>query len=817
MKRLSQLLLYLGCASLCVCGMQVSADIAGDLNGDGQLNVGDVVRIHEILAGNVAAEPAADLDGDGAVTGNDAYLLAEAIRGMPLPTPLAAGVIGPGGGTLSGTGVELTVPAGVLDDEVTISICSDSSRVGLEEVTPATETFLIHGIPGGVEGAEIRLDLPVVRDDSGWLLAAGELVIPNEGDRADWYYHFQDDVVIAGNQAIWTLPTMPVAEDGTRDYADEMARGWGVLKLTLFQGAMYRVYNTEHFRIYAPDSLNPDEIIQIQDLGGHMEAAHDLVKAQGFTFDSNWYRITVKVKKMTGKDGVFVPYMVYGGVGHLEINRATLANAGLLRIVAAHEFFHYVQAAFGSGVQESWLDEAASTWIEKRMSGSASYVPSVWLRNRRAPFNGMDHAVARQFKWTLNPRQMYNYTETQKAAWNHGYGMSAFFEYLSGRHDWDDGYWGRVYGHVKAGEPPVSAVKKAYSGTAAFDNLYEWFLRDYSAGKVPYVTNILSLYSKDSNTSNEKFKQTAQAYTIATFEDLLEAYEYTYNVQDIGGATAIFRIKKPRLIPPGTMLHVESAEHCDWLVGMRYAGKAVTEYASPEYDTEERIWTLDIELDYGETTRQYVIGLVAMNTDEYTPHTDVRDVKVTVSFTLPPVIPPGTVTWNWDGEPFMQALAGGSLEVAPGITGLFAVETIDLSGPFPGGHSFAGVRNADAVVLKPFPQTMRLYADIIPTDMGQITVWGDTKVHAIPNGMALIEAVVEGEIVSSVRVPLDDLRPVQGEVTGYEFTIPQGVPHYVLGIKMLADTAYTFGASGTSESELPLFDIFFQPAAAAPE
>lgn len=47
------------------------APIQGDVNGDGVLNMGDVIKLELIMAGKAAETPGADVNGDGVVNIGD--------------------------------------------------------------------------------------------------------------------------------------------------------------------------------------------------------------------------------------------------------------------------------------------------------------------------------------------------------------------------------------------------------------------------------------------------------------------------------------------------------------------------------------------------------------------------------------------------------------------------------------------------------------------------------------------------------------------------------------------------------------------------
>ena len=93
-------------------GVAVMASPRGDLNGDRQVDIGDLVRIGKIEQGELPFAAAADLDGDGAVTAGDVWLIREATRGRPVPELVAAASIGAAGARLTDGTITVDVGAG---------------------------------------------------------------------------------------------------------------------------------------------------------------------------------------------------------------------------------------------------------------------------------------------------------------------------------------------------------------------------------------------------------------------------------------------------------------------------------------------------------------------------------------------------------------------------------------------------------------------------------------------------------------------------------------------------------------------------------
>lgn len=808
---LAALRLLLAAALLPLAGF---ATPAGDLNGDGVLNVADLVRISEMLEGNIPADPAADLDGSGEVTDYDAFLLAAAIRGLPIPEPLAQATLGPAGGTLAGGGFAVVIPEGALAAETRITLAREDGTLAISKgIDPVGDVFVLSGLPPGTEGIQFRLDLPARRSaPEDWLMAVGEYTYARNAIGPDWQFRLVEDCTVSDGKLLWSPPPRPAE----RGFWQDVGSGLDVLRLSAAERAKFRIYATDHFRVFAPDSLDADDIIRIQSLGDYLEAGHALVMGQGFTAGANWYPIQVRVCTLVGANGQFVQHMLYGGIGHIQINRAKLADATIMKFASAHEFFHFVHEAYGSGNQTLWVDEASATWIEKRAVGAADYIPENYIGAYRSPFNGMHQAVSRELQWTLNPLNIYGNARSFDATMTHGYAMSVFFEYLSGRHDWDSGYWGRVYTRIRAGESAIDAVRGAYNGAQLFSFLFDDFMEKYLSGESPYAPSgktasgptPITLYNQDFTTAaGELFKKTGAIFPIHELKDLGKIYEKDFEVQELGAATARFDFKGakgPPNLPPGTLMHIEANQNCTWLFAVVYRAGGPTLFHDIDYDGTTKTYSLDVPLAVPGEKRNFMVGVAAVNDRYDNPHTRKRPIGLKVSFVVPPYIEPGTATWTIEGKAFMQATASGMLEPEPGVVGLFSVGAPETWTS--GDHRFTGERTAQAPLLKPLPQTMKLYADIATVDCGTITAWDLWQMHAVPNGMALVGAVADGVEVLSQRVSIDALRhPNQGG-SGLQFTIPSGVGYYSLTVYSLATDAFLGG-----EWQLPLFSVIFLP------
>ena len=99
----------LGCLLLCLGSVALAA-LPGDLNGDGLLNVPDLVRIQAMVDGIVSPSPEADLNFDGKVDAEDVRLLENALKGNPLPVFLARATVQATGEALNMAAFRLHVP-----------------------------------------------------------------------------------------------------------------------------------------------------------------------------------------------------------------------------------------------------------------------------------------------------------------------------------------------------------------------------------------------------------------------------------------------------------------------------------------------------------------------------------------------------------------------------------------------------------------------------------------------------------------------------------------------------------------------------------
>lgn len=345
----------------------------------------------------------------------------------PADASLASGVIGSAGGTLSGGGLTLTVPAGAFASNTTIAI----RKAGVPRAEgDLTDTYAIAGLPAKL-GGSITLELEVGSASLGanekfYVSAGASMYVKSmPAAQANVTRMIPVEATKSGTRVKVTLPStwrMP-AGDGSPSAAAANAieaqdSGRGDLAT---KAARLIRYQTAHFIALA----EPSEAAQANAILAMLEGHYTSLTSYGFSLacrnDSSgqFRKIMVELNALgTGADDA-LGYHVSGGdpcgtnwfftSDFLEITTSVPASDA--RGVAGHELFHLVQDMYspGGAAANLWLKEASSTWFESTMG----LCPDVQSANSIFPWKGLFNASGSA---TGTPT-------------NHGYGASYALKY----------------------------------------------------------------------------------------------------------------------------------------------------------------------------------------------------------------------------------------------------------------------------------------------------------------------------------------------------------------------------------------------------
>ena len=460
----------------------------GDVNGDGAVDVADLVRLRQMIAGGVPPDPnRADLDADGVIGETDASLLANLILGLGANgfLPVAEAAIGPSGGTLSDGLFTLTVPPGAFPSTANLALSMTANDPVLGKGSPRL-LWRIDGLPSGLTGT-LTLTGPDVRSSptNEVLLALGQWARPF-GVNDNTLAPRRTFSTVPGNATNGLLSTqLPAAllhgAAGTaaapvsRAVRAATTSNWTFSVDAGWLWDSYRMH-TDHF-IIQWDGLAPAYVVA---LGQELEEAFAFFQTSGFPFtgERDWatYPVQVFLKELTDAGG---EVHTSDDGAYIEFNIHSMANDEFRRTTVYHELFHLVQGLVNPAfaVIEAYdsdlllVSEATSTWMERFGSTDpAAYEPQNY----------------RTFQPHLFQTAAYDsiaYAET-------GYAFSAMIEYLTGRFD-GIAYVKRLYDYIAAGNDAIPSLFYAVPGVTD-DSWHHDFYRAVAERQVYPITPIVN-------------------------------------------------------------------------------------------------------------------------------------------------------------------------------------------------------------------------------------------------------------------------------------------------------------------------------------
>lgn len=397
---------------------------------------------------------------------------------------IAQAVIGPGGGSVAGGGMEVTLAPAALREATALRLLAGRPQTGFEGQTDGP-IYRLEGLPDEVAG-EIRLSF---RQAQRPALRAAE----------------------ADPAPVAAVTLHQVGTDGKTQSATRLLPAAGntvvlrpvefklVRRISAWTLKGYYVGDTPqgHFRIFYPFGYSE----AARRIGEWLEEAFNrLVGDVGLKnleqdlaaylrwslpgVDIGWggYPIQVTLKKLDDSlHGLADRSTLTFNIAKLGSDEAIEA----FRPTPAHEFMHLVQAAHGGvspwsatktfGYAWLWMDEAISTWFEPIGIGRPDYIPSTVRPDVGQPTNQSDNYR------TFPARGLLRVPLYAKDQQEHGYGAALLLTDLSRRHP---NLIRELLARRDPSQDPVETLAAILGGPARLAEEWSRFADNYLRGDI---------------------------------------------------------------------------------------------------------------------------------------------------------------------------------------------------------------------------------------------------------------------------------------------------------------------------------------------
>lgn len=379
------------------------------------------------------------LNGGSAITISAAGSVSQAAASVPIASNWKAdnsATIGPSGGTVSGSTASITVGSGAMPAAGAVGIFRNASPApGPGDKYRASDIVSVSGLPASPGGSiTITLNLTQSPQPSGVLIA----VLPHNGDGT-----FYLNATVNGSQATATIPAVSASAQAylpeSIKPADAAPSGQITSSFSIWAVTGYYAITSAggHFKITYPAADLVEGGADV--VAAALETAYTKLANLGFDWGrrngiSSW-PIAVSIEyfdgdrsERWGEEGS----AKWVGVQRQGINLNAYklldrANFETMRITAGHELFHLMQNLYDLETAPStwlWMEEALSTWFERRMATDPNYIPATV-----AALSGLSSTNY----LFLEDHGLEYPPGDPKNVQNHGYGASMFLESLTRR------------------------------------------------------------------------------------------------------------------------------------------------------------------------------------------------------------------------------------------------------------------------------------------------------------------------------------------------------------------------------------------------
>ena len=409
---------------------------------------------------------------------------------------IAQDTIGPSGGIVGGGGLRMEAPAGALSESQEVVISSIPPKNHMDDFR-ISEVYGVDGLPETLSKPltiEIALNPDQPIDGDIYVVVEEYQFIKSLGTYDYVPRMIQGQLNASGTSVTAVL----LATDDDNTHAGKIMHGTTDWKPTvslmtqkdptrkyLYSNSGFSNVSTTNnkIKLLYPTNLQNYNLTQtdINNVVQYLQTAYDAIEKLGFswTLRKNW-PIKCELYPFTGSsapDGLSVSTWKHKN-DYLLINSNVL-NQGTMNSTIGHELFHLMQGLyqreyFSDPNDWLWMDEALSTWFESRMSSNPNYVANTQVTNQ----------------WFLIQNGLEVKDKTKAQA--HGYGASAFLDYLSSQSNIGTSVFANMYKTLDSKNQNWNLSTTEYRPVQAFQDhtssdiglLWRRFVRAYFSNSV---------------------------------------------------------------------------------------------------------------------------------------------------------------------------------------------------------------------------------------------------------------------------------------------------------------------------------------------
>jgi len=358
-------------------------------------------------------------------------------------------VIGSTGGEINLDSIIVNIPSGAFDENTELSIYVGDDNDGFDEYG-ISSLYQIKGLPGKIN-KPVKLSIKYHGTLEGdTLVAIGEMQHSTSIDSSLYSYQTEN----ASDSSGYLVYDLPAYSSLAKLVQSEYDISTDITKVIIAVNAYKRALSSKgNFRLHYPLFYEQQAIA----MGEHFETAYDKCLAMGFGYSARTaWPINVLAKnepdtygfysfknsepngKKTVTDAELISFINHG---QFTIDTGSLSNDLVLRVTCGHEFLHLVQNMYEFSspnieLEQDWLSEATSVWIEEKYANVVNYVSS--NHEPIYPFLG------------------WQYSDSNISHADFGYGLSPIIKDIADRYGESEII--KIFEEIKKGILPSGAV-----------------------------------------------------------------------------------------------------------------------------------------------------------------------------------------------------------------------------------------------------------------------------------------------------------------------------------------------------------------------